>query len=125
MIFICRSCMCAKSAGVNLQRTSTRRRTTPVLVHGASTRTRCCIHLEQFWSSNSQQINARVDWRRQIIPVAQLLCVLRAKVLLPSFDEKLRVRRSNEQWPRVSARNHLSPPARRSAQHGVYYRPLL
>ena len=42
-----------------------------------------------------------------------------AEVLLPAFDKKLRMRRSNEQWLRMGEGEQLVCPPRRSAQHRI------
>src|SRR5438874_10842606 len=82
------------------------------------------ISPEEFCSIDSQQIDARINWRRKIVPFTQLLRVRDAKVLLPAFDKKLRMRSSNEQWLRINAREQFSCLPRRNAKHRVDDRSL-
>src|SRR5437667_7119412 len=88
-------------------------------------RTRLRITPEEFCPTDSQQIDAPIEWWRQIVPFAQLFRVFSAEVLLPALDKKLWVRRSNEEGLRIGAREQFARPSRRSTQHGVDDRSLL
>jgi hypothetical protein len=60
-----------------------------------------------------------------MVPFAQLFGVLSAKALLPPFDQKLRMRRSNEQRVRVCLCKQLTSLPGRGAEDGIDDRSLL
>src|SRR2546430_824348 len=85
--------MHAKSSGVSRQRTSTRRRITPLLVHGAS----IWMRRQEFIVRNLQTVNAGVNGSRFVVPVAKRLGVLRTEIFLPAIYQELRMRFADAQ----------------------------
>ena len=64
-------------------------------------------------------INPAINRRRPIVPFAELLSVFGAKELLPPFNEKLRMRCSNEQRLRVRPFKQLFSPPGRGTQDSI------
>jgi len=83
------------------------------------------VELQKGFRIGLYSINPTINWRRPIVPFAELFGVTGTKVLLPAFNDKLWMRCSNEQWLRIGPFKQITSLPSCRTQDGVDNRPLL